>query len=185
MSPHGFLSALIQCQAPIASAKPEAVAKTWRTRKYMKIPSRNHQMFHQMFPRLHHPIWSEYPNGISGTSSIWAYTKSWDSSCWRLRRVWLVICRDFQMRFYDQWCHDHDKQGAMDLEMMKLDCLRQNQWKRLLQHCHSGPYTLCGKCTSCVVFERNKIGTSDLFAGNTMLHTWAQCRQWRSRSSWM
>ena len=61
-----------------------------------------------MFPRLHHPIWSEYPNGISGTSSIWAYTKSWDSSCWRLRGVWLVICRDFQMRCYDQWCHDND-----------------------------------------------------------------------------
>ena len=44
------------------------------------------------------------------------------------------------------------QEGAMDLEMMKLDCLRQNQWKRLLQHCHSGPYKLDGMC-ACVIFE--------------------------------
>ena len=69
--------------------KPEEIGNTWKYHHW------NHQMFHQMFPRLHQPIWSEYPN------------------------------------------------GAMDLEMMKLDCLRQSQWKRLLQHCHSGPYTLC------------------------------------------
>ena len=80
---------------PIASAKPEAVAKTWRNRKYMKIPS------------LKSPDVSPDVSQIAPAN---------------LKRI-------------SQWCH-----GPW---MMKLDCLRQSQWKRLLQHCHSGPYTLC------------------------------------------
>ena len=40
--------------------KPEETGNTWKYHHW------NHQMFHQMFPRLHHPIWSEYPKCCHG-----------------------------------------------------------------------------------------------------------------------